>query len=105
MSAETRYRTLVANMSAIYASTPETRTQLLHNGLIEIVNVIKPLDDQSWNMVKTDSERLLKVWYSSEDENSYAKEVVDQLVSLLMELAAAPAPAPAPGLFTRNSTG
>jgi glucan-binding YG repeat protein len=80
---------------AIYASTPEARTALLQNGLSEIVNVIKPTDKDGWAIVKTDSERLLKVWYSNEEGTSYAKEVVDQILGILTEFSSAPAPAPA----------
>ena len=83
---------------AMYASASECRTTLLQNGLAEIVNVIKPTDANGWATVKTDSERLLKVWYSNEDENSYAKEVVDQLLGILKELSTDPV-APAPSVI------
>lgn len=93
MSAQSRYRTLVANTGAIYAANQEGRTALLEKGLYEIVGGIQPTNADQWNLVKTDSERLLKVWFSKEKEQGpAADEVVSQLLDLLKELATPPPP-------------
>ena len=88
MSAQSRYRTLVANTGAIYSASQENRTSLLQKGLDEIVGAIQPMNSDQWSVVKTDSERLLKVWFSKErDHDPAAQEVVTQLVDLLRELS------------------
>ena len=87
MSAETRFRTLVTHTTAIYASSPENRAQVLKDALLDLVNVIQPTDTKTWGIVKTDSERLLRVWASVEDDSYYANTIVDQLWDLLDELA------------------
>ena len=93
MSAQTRYRTLVANTGAIYSAGQDVRTTLLQKGLDEIVGAIQPLDATQWSLVKTDSERLLKVWYSKEQANDpAAQEVVTQLLDLLRELSSVAPP-------------
>jgi hypothetical protein len=93
MSAQTRYRTLVANTGAIYAASQDGRTVLLQKGLDDIVGGIQPTNADQWNLVKTDSERLLKVWFSKEkDHDPAAGEVVSQLLDLLKELATPPIP-------------
>ena len=97
MSAETRFRTLVTHTTAIYASSPENRASLLKEGLFDLVNVIKPTDARSWAIVKTDSERLLRVWTSVEEDSYYANTIANQLWDLLEELAAgSPTSVPAP---------
>ena len=88
MSAETRFRTLVTHTSAIYASSPENRATVLKEGLLDLVNAIRPTDPSSWNTVKADSKRLLTVWTSVEDESYYANTVFEQVWDLLEELAA-----------------
>jgi hypothetical protein len=46
------------------------------------------MNSDQWSLVKTDSERLLKVWFSKErDHDPAAQEVVTQLVDLLRELS------------------
>ena len=86
MSALSRYRTLVSNVGQIYASPTEGRTQLLQKGLDEIVSAISPNAAMDWVLVKTDSERLLKVWRAKEVDVA-AVAVLSQIMDILTELA------------------
>jgi cobalamin biosynthesis protein CobT len=95
MSAQLRYRTLVHNIGRVYSSQPEGRTQLLQTGLDEICTVLAPTTPAQWDLVGTDSERLLRVWVAKESDPA-AAEVATQLVDILYELAAASASAAAP---------
>ncbi len=92
MSAQTRYRTLVHNISRVYSSPDAGRTELLQAGIDEIVVVMSPASASGWRMVKSDTERLLRVWSAKEGDSDVAQVVADQITGLLEELStAAPA--------------
>jgi hypothetical protein len=83
-------------MGRIYSARNEERTNLLQEALNEIATVVAPRTADDWNVVGTDSERVLRVWVARED-NEVAREMARQLVDLMYELAGSdPAPAPAP---------
>jgi hypothetical protein len=87
MSAQTRYRTLVHNISRVYSSPDAGRTELLQAGIDEIVVVMAPASTTGWRMVKSDTERLLRVWSAKEGDSDVAKVVADQITGLLEELS------------------
>ena len=95
MSAQTRYRTLVHNISRVYSSPDAGRTELLQAGIDEIVGVMSPATAPQWRLVQSDTERLLRVWSAKEGDSAVAKVMTDQIVGLLEELSFATAPAPA----------
>ena len=92
MSAQTRYRTLVHNISRVYSSPDAGRTELLQAGIDEIVGVMSPATAPQWRLVQSDTERLLRVWSAKEGDSAVAKVMTDQIVGLLEELSFAPAP-------------
>ena len=106
MSTINRYRTLVRNISRVYAATTDSAA-VLEKGLDEIVACAAPADADAWNKVGTDSERLLTVWAAREKDPA-ARVLADQLIGALYEFAeaedevkadAAPvAPPPTPAL-------
>jgi hypothetical protein len=89
MSALTRYRTLVHNISRVYSSQEAGRTELLQAGIDEIVTVIAPVNAVQWKTVKADTERLLHIWSVKEGGNPAASTVVAEITSILEELGAA----------------
>ena len=89
MSALTRYRTLVHNISRVYSSQEAGRTELLQAGIDEIVTVIAPVNATQWKTVKADTERLLHIWSVKEGGNPAASTVVAEITSILEELGAA----------------
>ena len=91
MSAQTRYRTLVHNISRVYSSPDAGRTELLQAGIDEIVGVMSPATAPQWRLVQSDTERLLRVWSAKEGDSAVAKVMTDQIVGLLEELSFAPA--------------
>jgi len=90
MSAQTRYRTLVHNISRVYSSPDAGRTELLQAGIDEIVGVMSPATAPQWRLVQSDTERLLRVWSAKEGDSAVAKVMTDQIVGLLEELSFAP---------------
>jgi hypothetical protein len=97
MSAQTRYRTLVHNISRVYSSQDAGRTELLQTGIDEIVTVVSPGSPMQWRTVKSDTERLLRVWSAKEGDSDVARVVAGEIAGLLDDLSTvAPAPAPAP---------
>jgi hypothetical protein len=102
MSTINRYRTLVRNISRVYAATNDSAA-VLEKGLDEIVECAAPADADTWNKVGIDSERLLTVWTAREKDPA-AQVLADQLINALYEFAeadttAAPvAPPPTPAL-------
>jgi hypothetical protein len=93
MSAQKRYTTLLKNTTSIYAAAKETRTDLLHAGLNEIVAGISPNGPADWGKVHSDSAMLLSVWTTKED-NHAAQEVRHQLLAFLEAQAQAPVAVP-----------
>ena len=82
MSAQARYTTLLKNVTSIYAAASEQRTVFLHTGLNEIVNGISPVGPADWAKVRADSEILLRIWSTKENDNA-ALEVLNQLLNFL----------------------
>lgn len=100
MSAQTRYRTLVHNISRVYSSQDAGRTELLQTGIDEIVTVVSPGSPMQWRTVKSDTERLLRVWSAKEGDSDVARVVAGEIAGLLDDLstvapAAEPVSAPA----------
>jgi hypothetical protein len=91
MSAQLRYHTLVNNIGRIYSSEEKERTQYLQKGLDEIVGAIRPTTSDDWKRVKTDSDRLLKIWNVKENTDAASSVVVDQIRDMLLELSSAAA--------------
>jgi hypothetical protein len=87
MSAQTRYRTLVHNISRVYSSQEAGRTELLQAGIDEIVTVMSPSTALQWRTVKSDTERLLRVWSAKEGDSDVASVVAAQITGLLDELS------------------
>ncbi len=100
MSAQTRYRTLVHNISRVYSSQDAGRTELLQTGIDEIVTVVSPGSPMQWRTVKSDTERLLRVWSAKEGDSDVARVVAGEIAGLLDDLSAAPAAEPAPAPVT-----
>jgi hypothetical protein len=100
MNAQTRYRTLVSHLAKVYAADETARTTALHEGLDEIVEKIQPVGAESWQQVKADTRRLLRVWMARETRPGEA-ELASQILDALEEYAELPSlvistPAPAP---------
>jgi hypothetical protein len=93
MSAQARYTTLLKNVTSIYAATSDRRTDLLHTGLNEIVGGISPNNPADWVKVRADSEILLRIWSTKENDNA-ALEVLNQLLGFLDIQANSPSPLP-----------
>jgi hypothetical protein len=77
---------LIHNTGRIYAAPREQRTDLLQTGLSEICSVIAPVTSIDWKKVGSDSERLMRVWLTKEEDPA-AAEVVKQLSGMLAELS------------------
>ena len=93
MYAQSRYTTLLKNVTSIYAATSDRRTDLLHTGLNEIVGGISPNSPVDWVKVRADSEILLRIWSTKENDNA-ALEVLNQLLGFLDIQANSPSPLP-----------
>lgn len=92
MSAQARYTTLLKHTTSIYSAVTDRRTTLLHKGLDDIVAGICPVTPADWAKVRLDSNILLRIWATKENDSA-AVEVLNQLLSFL-ETQALPAPAP-----------
>jgi hypothetical protein len=89
MNAQTRYRTLVSHLAKVYAADETARTAALHEGLDEIVEKIQPVGAESWQQVKADTRRLLRVWMARETRPGEA-ELASQILDALEEYAELP---------------
>lgn len=103
--AQTRYRTLLSHLAQVFQAGDGERTGRLQAGLDDIVAKIDPQDAKTWQLVKADSERLLRVWAMREERalmeqilgalSDYATAEKEELPTLVISALPAPAPAPA----------
>jgi len=93
---QTRYRTLLSHLAQVFQAGDGERTGRLQAGLDDIVAKIDPQDAKTWQLVKDDSERLLRVWVMREE-----RALMEQILGALSDYATS-AVDPAPPI--RNYT-
>ena len=82
--AQSRYLTLVGHLARIYSAGADERTNCLRTGLDDIVCKIDPRDATTWQLVKQDSERLLRVWAAREN-TAGDSELMEQILGALAD--------------------
>jgi len=80
----------VGHLARIFTAREEERTSCLRAGLDDIVCKIDPQDAMTWQQVKQDSERLLRVWAAREN-TAGDHELMEQIMGALADYASATA--------------